>query len=72
MDGATLVVCKEILRVIRFVLDTQWLCLKMVPKKIEGDWNILGHNDIAWAGYSENCISITGFIIYLLKAPMLT
>jgi hypothetical protein len=70
MDGATLVVCKEMLRVIRFVIDTKWFCLKMEPKKIERDWNILGHSDIDWAGYSENRISITGFIMYLLEAPI--
>jgi hypothetical protein len=70
MDGATLVVCKQMLRVIRFVIDTKWFCLKMEPKKIERDWNILGHSDIDWAGYPENRISITGFIIYFLEAPI--
>jgi hypothetical protein len=67
MDGANLVVCKEMLRVIRFVPDTQWFCLKMEPKKIEGDCNILAHSDIDWAGYSENRISITGFIFTCWK-----
>jgi hypothetical protein len=33
MDDATLAGCKEMLRVIRFVLNTHLFCLKMEPKK---------------------------------------
>jgi hypothetical protein len=35
MDGATLAACKEMLKVIRFVLDTKLFFLKMEPKKDE-------------------------------------
>jgi hypothetical protein len=35
MEGATLAVYKKLLRVIRFVLDTKLLCLKIKPKKDE-------------------------------------
>jgi hypothetical protein len=65
MDGTTLAVYKEILRVI-IVFDTQFFCLKMQPNKDEEDWNLLVNSDIDWAVDSENRISITGFIIYLL------
>jgi hypothetical protein len=37
MDGTTLASYKEMLRVIRFVLDTKLLCLKLVPKREEED-----------------------------------
>jgi hypothetical protein len=45
MYGATLEAYKEMLRVIRFVLNTQLLCLKIEPKKGEEEWNILVHSD---------------------------
>jgi hypothetical protein len=40
MDGAILAVYKEMLRVIRFVFDTQLFCLKMEPKKNEEYWSL--------------------------------
>jgi hypothetical protein len=45
MDGATLVACKEMLRVIRFLLYTQFFCLKMETKKYNEDWNLLVYSD---------------------------
>jgi hypothetical protein len=35
IDGATLVFYKEMLRVIRFLLDTMLFCFKMGPKKMK-------------------------------------
>jgi hypothetical protein len=37
IDGATLAAYKEMLRVIRFLLDTKLFCLKMEPEKYEED-----------------------------------
>ena len=37
MDGVTVAACKEMLTVIKFVLVTKLLCLKMEPKKEEDD-----------------------------------
>jgi hypothetical protein len=54
-------------RVIRFVLDTKFFCLKIEPKKDKEDWN---YSDVDWAGDSENRIIITGFIISLLVTPI--
>jgi hypothetical protein len=45
MDGAPLEVCKEMLRVIRFVLDTKLFFLKMESMKDEKDWNLLVYSD---------------------------
>jgi hypothetical protein len=36
IDGATLEAYKEMLRIIRFVLDTQLFCLKMEPISVGG------------------------------------
>jgi hypothetical protein len=48
MDGATLAAYKEMLRVIRFVFDTQLFCLEMDPKKDEEDWNLLVYSQSDW------------------------
>jgi hypothetical protein len=45
MDGTTLVEHKEMLRVIRFVLDTQLFYLKMEPKKDEEEFIFLVYSD---------------------------
>ena len=70
MDVATLAAYKEMLRVIRFVLDTKLFYLKAEPKKDEEDWNLMVYTDSDLAGDTENCISITEFIIYLLGVPI--
>ena len=70
MDGATLASYKEMLRVIRFVLDAKLFCLKMETLKNEEDWSLMVYSDCDWAGDAENFISITGFIIYLLGVPI--
>jgi hypothetical protein len=70
MDVATLAAYKEMLRVIRFVLDTKLLYLKADPKKDEKDWNLMVYSCSDWAGDTENCISITGFNIYLPGVPI--
>ena len=57
---------KGILRVIKFILYTQLFCSKMEPKKEEEDWNLVVYSESNWAGDTENFISITGCIIYLL------
>jgi hypothetical protein len=70
MDGVTLAVYKEMLRVIRLILDTQWAFLKMEPKKDEEDWILLAYSDNNQTRDSENRIIITGFITYLLGTPI--
>jgi hypothetical protein len=59
MDGTTLVEHKEMLRVIRFVLDTQLFYLKMEPKKDEEEFIFLVYSDSDWAGDSQGSLSIT-------------
>ena len=70
MDGANLAAYKEMLRVIKFVLDTKDYCLKLNPVFENEEWDLVSYSDSDWAGNPENRISVTGFIIYLLGAPI--
>ena len=60
----------ELLRVIKFVLDTKKFCLKIRPKIEDLNWNLKVFCDSDWAGDPETRISVTGFIIYLQGAPV--
>jgi Reverse transcriptase (RNA-dependent DNA polymerase) len=70
MDSATMAANKEMLRVTKFVLDTESYGLKIEPKASEENWDLVVYSDRDWAGDTENQISITGFIIYLLGVPI--
>jgi len=70
MDGATMGTYLELLRVIKFVLDTKNFCLKIRPKFDNSSWNLRVFCDSDWAGDPETRISVTGFIIYLQGAPV--
>ena len=60
----------ELLRVIKFVLDTKTFCLKIRPKIEDSSWNLKVFCDSDWAGDPETRISVTGFIIYLQGASV--
>ena len=70
MDGASMGTYLELLRVIKFVLDTKNFCLKIQPKFDDSSWNLKVFCDSDWAGDPETRISVTGFIIYLQGAPV--
>jgi hypothetical protein len=70
MDGANLAAYKEMLRVVKFVLNTKHYCLKLNPAFENEEWNLMSYSDSDWAGNPETRISVTGFIIYLLGAPI--
>jgi hypothetical protein len=67
MDGATVEACKEMIRVIGFVLGTRDTCFKFKPNPDDKNWELVVYYDSDWAENFENCISMTGFIIYLLR-----
>ena len=60
----------EMLRVIKFVIDTQQFCLKIQPKPELKNWSLHVFCDSDWAGDSETRISVTGFIVYLMNVPV--
>ena len=70
MDGATIGTYLELLRVIKFVLDTKNFGLKIRPKIAEKSWNLNVFCDSDWAGDPETRISVTGFIVYLMGVPV--
>jgi hypothetical protein len=70
MDGANLAAYKEMLRIIEFVLDTKDYCLKLNLVFENEEWDLVSYSDSDWAGNTETRISVTGFIIYLLGAPI--
>ena len=60
------------LRVIKFILDTKELALRIAPVLEEGEliWNAFACSDSDCAGDKETRVSVTGFIIYLLEVPI--
>ena len=72
LDGTSAAAYKELMRVLKYVMDTKHLSLKMQPKKNrdETGWSIVAFSDSDYAGDSETRISIAGFILYLLGVPI--
>ena len=72
LDGATEAAYKELLRIIKYVIDTREYCLKIHPKFDSiTKWIITVYTDSDFAGDKDNRISVSGFIIYLLGVPIL-
>jgi hypothetical protein len=66
MDGASRAAMKELLRVIKFTLDTKDYGLLIKPKEPDGpNWELVMFTDSDHAGDKETRISVTGFILYL-------
>ena len=63
MDGATEVGFKELLRVVKYVLDTHLYGLLLKPKKYTKMWNITAYTDSNWAGDKETRISVAGYVL---------
>ena len=58
---------KEMLRVMKFVLDTRSLAIKVAPVGlIEDEWIVVAYSDSDFGGDKETRISIAGFILYLM------
>jgi len=71
MDSATWGTYNELLRVIKFVIDTKAFGLKVDPKfNNDLEWDLKLYCDSDWAGDSAIRISVTGFIIYQLNLPI--
>jgi hypothetical protein len=70
MDRATNGTYQEMLRVVKFVLDTKNYCLKIQPNFYRKNWKLKVFSDSDWAGDPETRISVTGFIVYLQNVPI--
>ena len=73
LDGANQAQYKEMLRIIRFVLDTKEYGLSMTPDmEIEkGLWKIKAFSDSEFGGNPGDRISVGGWIIYFQNVPVL-
>ena len=71
MDKATMGTYQEMLRVIKFVIDTKNFGLKIHPKIKIKNWSLHVYSDSDRAGDSESRISVTGFMIYLINVTIL-
>jgi hypothetical protein len=70
MDKATMGTYLEMLRVVKFVIDTKTFCLKIRPESKIKNWSLHVFCDSDWAGDSEKIISVTGFIVYLMNVAV--
>ena len=56
---------KEMLRVIKYVLDTKLRGLKIDPEMVNIHWIILLFSDSDWAGDKDNRTSVGGYMLFL-------
>ena len=62
---------KELLRVIKYVIDTKSLGLKIEPRIEQSEhWRMVVFTDTDWAGDKDSRRSVSGYIIYLCGAPI--
>jgi hypothetical protein len=71
MDSATWGSYNELLRVIKFVIDTKTFGLK-VQSRLDNNlgWDLKIFCDSNWADDTKTRVSVTEFIIYLLNLPI--
>jgi hypothetical protein len=58
------------LQIIKCVLDTKEYCLKLAPELENEELNMVSFSDSEWEGDRDSRISVTGFVMYLLGAPI--
>ncbi len=63
---------KSMLRIVKFVLDTRSLAIRIKPIPIgeELQWEIVAFSDSDFAGDKETRISVAGFVLYLMGVPI--
>jgi hypothetical protein len=67
MQKANPAAMKEMLRVIKFVLDTRNLGLKLEPFPMRNQrWDLMAYSDADWAGDRDTRRSVTGYAIYFM------
>ena len=57
---------KSLLCCIKFVLDTKHVCLLIEPYDLSDMWDFQAFCYSDYSGDQEKCLSITGYIIYLM------
>jgi hypothetical protein len=71
LDGATPAHWKAMLRVIKYVIDTKMLALKLKPNFSKNNKiHIEAYSDSEFAGDIETRASVYGFVIFVCGAPV--
>ena len=71
LDGATSASYREMLRVIKYVLDTRDMGLKMIPTSDRnGPWDLVCYSDSDYASDPETRRSVSGYILYVRGVPV--
>ena len=70
MDGASMAHVTEMYRVIKFVLETKTLGLRMVPIFKDGIWKLEALSDSDFANDKDTRYSVYGYIIYFCGVPV--
>ena len=66
LDGVTEASYKEMLRVIKYVLDSCNLGLKIEPTHVlDEHWTLVCFSDSNYAGDPESCRSVSGYILFV-------
>jgi hypothetical protein len=65
LEGTTLGAYKEMLRLIKYALDTRDLGLKVEPTATNLNWELLVYTDSDWAGDKDDRKSVSGYMIFL-------
>ena len=65
LDGPNKAAYKEMLRVIKYVMDTRNRGLKIAPEMNELMWELIVYSDSDWAGDKDNRRSVGGYMIFL-------
>jgi hypothetical protein len=74
MDNATPAAMKELIKVLKFLIDTKGYGLKIQPtlnQNNNNEWHMVIYSDSDWAGDKGNRKSVMGFSIFLQEAPIL-
>ena len=72
LDGPSEASYKEMLRCIKYVLDSKDMGLKIEPIGDKHDaWEIICYSDSDWAGDPESRRSVSGYIIYVQGVPVI-
>ena len=70
LDGITLAAMKELKRVLKYVIDTKDLALKVHPNP-DKEWTLLGFSDSDYATDPATRASISGYVLYFKGVPIL-
>ena len=72
LDRASEGAYKELMRSIKFVIDTKNYRLRIEPKgEFNGEWELRMYTDSDYAGDKSTRISVTGYILFFMGVPII-